>query len=479
MYYRFTLTYHRLKPCRIPPVVATGRHPLWCRGPIGAIYPMPPAIDAQDPMPRCNRPAPRLPRQPLSPARRLRRTGPAALVLAALLGGAAGGPAAAQDDTQPAGLRQAETVPPAGARPALPAISVAPVERRALRDIVHASGRVAPVETVQVQPLIEGQPIDALLVQVGDRVAEGQALARLSARTLDLERSQLDASRAGAVASIAQSEAQQAEAEASRDEARRVAERARRLREQGTASQAALDEAQASAIAAEARVNAAVQGLRAAQAQLALIEAQLADVDLRRERTTVVAPVAGIVTRRNAERGAIASAQNEPMFTLIRDGALELRADVAEQDLYRLAPGQPVTLNAAGLAAPVAGRVRLVEPAVDDTTRLGRVRIAIDDQDIFRQGQFAEAAILVAERETLAVPSAAVGLGPKGPQVLRITADHGVEAAPVTLGIREGAMVEIREGLFGGEQVVARAGAFVRPGDHVTPVSVAPTAPDQ
>ncbi|AMY70391.1 efflux RND transporter periplasmic adaptor subunit [Frigidibacter mobilis] len=351
---------------------------------------------------------------------------------------------------------------------ALPAISVTTVGKAVLRDRVIASGLVTPFETVQVQPLIEGQPIEALLVDIGDGVEQGQPLARLSDTALTLRKGQLVASRAAALAAIAQAEAQRVEAQASADEAVRVRARAEQLRAQGSGTQALADQADAQAASALARVTAAEQGALAAEAQRDQIVAQIADIDLQLQRTLVIAPVAGLVTARNAQVGAIASAAGQPMFTLIRDGLLELHADVAERDLLRLAPGQPVRLRAAGLAEPLPGHVRLVEPSVDTASRLGRVRIAIDAPDQVRSGMFAEAEILVAERETLAVPVSALG----GAEVLRVTAGGTVELAPVTTGIRDGGLIEITSGLFAGEVVVARARAFVRPGDRINPVPV-------
>ncbi|GGH61272.1 efflux RND transporter periplasmic adaptor subunit [Frigidibacter albus] len=349
---------------------------------------------------------------------------------------------------------------------ALPSITVATVGTAVLRDRVIASGLVTPVEVVQVQPLIEGQPIDALLVDVGDTVAKGQPLARLSGTALTLRKGQLEASRAAALAAIAQAEAQQIEAQSTADEAVRVRNRAEQLRAQGSGTQALADQANAQAASALARVTAAEQGARAAEAQRDQVIAQIADIDLQLQRTLVIAPVAGLVTARNAQVGAIASAAGQPMFTLIRDGLLELHADVAERDVLRLAPGQPASLRAAGLAEPLTGTVRLVEPTVDTASRLGRVRIAIDMPDRLRAGMFAEAEVLVAEREALAVPVAAMGAA----EVLRVTSGGTVEQAPVTTGIRDGGLIEITSGLFAGEVIVARAGAFVRPGDRINPV---------
>ena len=358
------------------------------------------------------------------------------------------------------------------AAPLLPAITVSVVVLHDLSDRVIASGLVAPVETVQVQPLIEGQPIETLLADVGDKVTAGQVLAILSNASLDLQNSQFQASRAAARATIAQAEASVVEVQANADEAQRAATRSAALKQQGNVSQAAYDQATAAALTANARVMVARQSLEAARAQVTLVEAQLANVDLQLSRTQVVAPVAGEITARNAQIGAIASAAGQPMFTLIRDGALELRADIAEGDLLRLAPGQKTTLRFAGTSDSLTGTVRLVEPTIDATTRLGRARIAIDDSTRIRAGMFVQAEILVAQRNTLAAPVSAIGASGTQATVMRVK-DGIVQQVMVTTGIRQGMWVEVTEGLSVGDVVVTKAGAFVRDGDQINPVPAA------
>ena len=353
--------------------------------------------------------------------------------------------------------------------PSLPAITVSVVEQRSLRDRVIVSGLVNPVEEVQVAPLIEGQPIETLLADVGDEVKAGQVLATLSKTTLELQKSQYLASLASARASIAQAEAQLLESQASADEAQRVSERTTALKKQGTASQAAADQASANAIAAAARVTVARQSLEASKAQVALVEAQLANVDLQLSRSEVRAPVSGEITHRNAVVGSVASAAGQPMFTLIRDGALELSADVAEIDLIRIAPGQTVRMVAVGSPEPITGSVRLVEPTIDTSTRLGRARITIDTPENVRAGMFMDAEILVVERETVAVPVTAVGASAQGSTVMKV-ADGTVSRVLVKTGIRDGGWVEIVEGVAPGDTVVTKAGAFVRDGDRINPV---------
>ena len=364
-----------------------------------------------------------------------------------------------------------ETAAPAtpAAAPALPAITVSAAAMMTLRDVVLASGLVGAVEQVQVQPLIEGQPIEALEVDVGDKVTQGQVLARLSLTTLELQRSQFVASLAAAEAQIAQAQAQMLETQSSADEAQRVSDRTATLKEQGASTQAAADQALAAAVSAQARVTVAVQTLEAARAQVSLVNAQLANVDLQLQRTSVVAPVAGEVIARNAQVGSIASAAGLPMFVIIRDNALELRAEMAERDLLRVQTGQTVTMTTVGSTVPLTGTIRLVEPTIDVATRLGTARIGIETPELVRSGMFADAEILVAERETLAVPVSAVGSGPDGATVMKVV-DGLVNLVNVETGIRDGGYIEIVSGLVAGDQIVTKAGAFVRDGDTINAV---------
>jgi HlyD family secretion protein len=354
----------------------------------------------------------------------------------------------------------------------LPAITVSEVAMRQMSDKVITSGLVAAVEEVQVAPLIEGQPLEELLADVGDVVAKDQVLAVLSRSTLELQETEAFASLASARAGIAQGEAQLVEAEAADAEARRVADRTAKLREQGTAPQAQLDNAAAAATSAAARVTVAKEGLEAARAQLALAEARLDNIRLQLSRTEVKAPVAGKIIARNAKIGAVATAAGEPMFVIVRDGELELRADVAEADVLRLAEDQPARLRAVGMTTDLTGHLRLVEPTINPTTRLGRARIAIDDEAALRSGMFIEAEITIAEREGLAVPLTALAASADGVSVLRVK-DGVVERVLVKIGIRQGAYVEVLDGLSVGDQVVTKAGAFVRAGDRINPVLAA------
>ncbi len=247
----------------------------------------------------------------------------------------------------PVFAQEAMTEAPA-AEVVLPAITVSAVALHPLRDRIVASGLVAAIEEVHVQPLVSGEAVQELLVDVGATVEAGQVLARLESTEFDLQRSELNANRAATMAAIAQAEANLIAAQANADEARRVADRAATLREQGNIAQAQADQAASALESAQAQVRVAEQGIESAQAQLAVVDAQAATLELRAGRTEVTSPASGLVVQRNATVGEVASSAGQPMFVIVRDGAMELRAEIGEADMLRLAPGMTVTMTAVG-----------------------------------------------------------------------------------------------------------------------------------
>lgn len=385
----------------------------------------------------------------------VRRASPA-LVLAALL--AAAVPVMSQTATPPPGQ-------------AAPSVTVATAVRDSIREVVIASGSFVAREEVLVSPEVDGLSIIAILAEEGDRVAAGQALARLNREMLDVQLAQNGAQIARAEAAIAQARASIAEATASRALADQQLDRTRQLQRTGAATVDALDQRTMAASTAAARVEAATNALALAEADLVLARTQRRDIELRISRTEIRARVGGTISRRTARLGAMAMAAGEPLFRIIADSAVELEAEVAETTLARLRPGQSAVIEAAGFDATQEGSVRLVAPEVSRTNRLGRVRIAVTADRMPPLGSFGRATVEVARTEGVLVPLSSVMFG-RQPSV-QVVRDGVVETRPVVTGLRAEGRVEIREGLKEGEQVVAVSGSFVRHGDRVTPVSLA------
>lgn len=369
----------------------------------------------------------------------------------------------------------AQETPVAKPQQNLPAIVVTTASTRALVDRVVATGTVKPVEEVYIQPQVEGLSIRSLNADVGDKVKADSALATLNDDALVLQKSQMQATKAKNEATLAQLRAQLIEAQANAEQAKQQQARAQEMGKKGTVSVATVEQADASAAAATARVSSAEQAIEVAQADIKVTDSQIADADLKLARTDVKTPYGGTVSAKNAKVGAIASGSGEPLFTIIRDNKVELVAEVGENDIVKIEPGQKATLSLSGGRDRLSGSVRLVSPTVDPTTRLGLVHILIDDSSKARSGMYGNAEIVVRTTENVALPLSAVLTSNEGSSARRVE-NSVVKFVKVETGIQDGAYVEIVKGLKSGEEVVAKAGAYVRDGDHITPVREQPSA---
>ena len=357
----------------------------------------------------------------------------------------------------------------------LPAIVITTATMRKLIDRVVATGTVKAVEEVYIQPQVDGLSIRSLNADVGDKVEANSTLATLNEDALILQKSQMQATRAKGEASLAQLHAQLAEAHANAEEAELQRVRAVTMGAKGTMSTSSVEQANASAAANKARVGSAEQAIAVAEADLKVTDSQIADTELKLARTGIKTPVAGTVASRNARVGAIANGSGDPLFTIIRDSQLELVVDVSESDITKIAIGQKALISLSGSREKLTGTVRLVAPIVDSVTRLGAVHITIDQGDKARAGMYGSAEIVIRQEEGVSLPLTAVNSDESGSSARKV--ENGVvKFVNVETGIQDGAYVEILKGLTAGEDVVAKAGAYVRDGDHITPVREAPQA---
>jgi len=372
--------------------------------------------------------------------------------------------------------RQAANAETAQAAPeatdVLPSVTVTKVTTTDFVQTAVVSGSLIPREEILVSPEIEGLRVMELLVEEGDHVKKGQVLARLVAEQLDAQLAQNSANLARADAAIAQAGSQIAQAEAQAKEARNQLERAEPLKKSGYLSGSTYDQRESAARTSEAAVNAARDGFKAAEAEKAQVEAQRRELNWRRGNTDVKAPEDGIISRRNARIGAMASAVGEPMFRIIAKGEIELDAEVVETELSNINVDQRAKVFAPG-AADAIGTVRLVGPEVDKATRLGRVRIFLGPNPSLRVGAFARGEIETAKSRGLAVPSTAVTFETGAPYVLALDGDT-VRRRVLKTGLTMGDQVEVEQGLQEGDFVVTRAGTFLRDGDKIRPIKPNP-----
>jgi RND family efflux transporter MFP subunit len=358
-----------------------------------------------------------------------------------------------------------------------PTVSVVAATERELVARLVVTGTLAARDEVLVGPEIDGSRVVELLVEEGDRVEKGQVLARLSRDLWDAQLASIDATLARSEVGILVAQSQVDEAEAAAAQADADFERAQALIRRGNTSEATLDERKAAASSARARVATARQSVRLAEAQVAETEAERAEIMVQIGMTEIEAPAAGRISERRARLGALASMSGDPLFRIIEDDEIELQAQVAEVMLAKLAPGQPVEVAPVGRAVPIHGEIRLITPQVDPQTRLGKVKIRLDDSRGLTLGTFARGRIEVARERGVVVPVTAVQFATDRQEV-QVVKDDQVETRVVELGLRTNEAVVIEQGLAVGEKIVAVSGTFLRDGDRVRPVELdSPAAP--
>ncbi|MHB8477958.1 MAG: efflux RND transporter periplasmic adaptor subunit [Steroidobacteraceae bacterium] len=339
-------------------------------------------------------------------------------------------------------LTQALGVKTVTDRNAIPTVSVTEVGVSTVPTTVSIIGTIAARYDMPIGVEGDGGRVAAIYVEAGDHVKRGQVLARLNVSVLEPQVANLEAA-----LEQARAEAELADAEY------------RRAQAVGASG----------ALSAEETQRRKSAGLTAA-AKVKVAAAQLAEAQARLARAAVRAPADGIILTRNVEVGQTATAGGEALFRLSQGGEVELRGQVAEQDLPLLKVGQSVNVRLTGTSRVYQGRVRLLGAVIDPQTRLGQARVTLTPDPNLRPGAFARAEVTVSNADRAVLPQTAVLTDDRGTYVLIVNAQHKVERRSVHVsGIVQNG-VTIADGIVGTDQVVATAGAFLQEGELVNPV---------
>lgn len=285
----------------------------------------------------------------------------------------------------------------------------------------------------------DGGRVSAVLVEPGDHVRKGQVLARLDTSVVAPQVASLRAA-------VEQNRAEAVLAEADYRRAATVNETV------GALSKEEVDRRRSQVATTAARVKSA--------------EAQLAEAQARLGRTEIRAPEDGMVLTRTAEVGQTAL-PGVVLFRMARGADVEMRAQIAEQDLPRLKVDQPAEIRLTGVATPFTGKVRLLAAVIDPQTRLGEIRIALPHDPNLRPGAFARGEVEVASEVRPIIPQTALLSDPAGSYVLIVGPDNRVQRRAVRLGGTQPSGLVIADGLDGTERIVTTAAAFLRPGELV------------
>lgn len=383
-------------------------------------------------------------------------------------------------------------------------IKIEPVSKRTMAIALKATGQIEPLPDgkVKVTSPIKGTLI-SLLVKPGDKVEAGQVVAVLSSPELtDLRVNALE-KQTVAIASvqeasanlqfarqnygnqqqIVEAELRQAETELNIDQDRY--NRDRELLASGAISRRQFQESESKFLAAKsnlskasgrlplleatAQVTKAEAMLEAAQSRVELSSAayaaRLRQLDSNADANgtvTIVAPISGVVSDREATIGEGFEEAGKPIMTIVNDRRVFATANIFEKDINRIKVGQKINVTVAGISAnspnntKFQGTITTIGSVIAGEQRVIPVKAEINNANgQLKAGMFTELEILTSQalNPVIAIPAIAL-VEVQGKKLVYVQNGKSFEPTEVTLGQVSDGFVEVKSGLFEGDRIV-------------------------
>ena len=400
--------------------------------------------------------------------------------------------------------------PEAGPPPAPPAVTVVAAAQRTVPVYGQYVGQTEAVKTVEVRARVEGF-IERQAVPDGADVKAGDLLFVVDSRPFEATLRQAQATVARDTAQLQQAESalgqreadvRQVQANVDRDvaqyeNARTQEARYRSLLEQELVAREQYDQLRTNMTALDATVKADRAALENARAALAAaratietaratIRADEAAVDSARLQlgyTTIRSPLDGRMGKSEVRVGSLVGKGDATLLATVSTmDPMYVNFSVSEREVlsvWRRPAAEPTKPGAPGIAVtlpddtayPHAGRLDFVDRAVDPRTGTLALRASVPNPDrLLRPGQYMRLRVLLEERrDAVVVPQAAVQESQGAASAFVVGADGVVQARPVRMGPRVGALWVVEAGVKPGEHVIVKGLQKVRAGARVAP----------
>ncbi|MBL0158507.1 MAG: efflux RND transporter periplasmic adaptor subunit [Bryobacterales bacterium] len=356
------------------------------------------------------------------------------------------------------------TTPGPGAQTAQQAsVAVVAAVRQDMARTMTVTAELVPYQEVEVMAKVAGY-VQKVLVDVGDRVRQGQTLAILEAPEMkdDLTRAAAAIQRNRAELVRAQDEIRRAESAYNMAHLTYTRLAAVEKSRPGLVAQQEIDDAQSRELMAGAQVASAKSALVVAQEQIRVSEAEQGRSKTMMAYTQVTAPFAGVVTRRYADNGAMIQAgtasqsQAMPVVRLSQNSLLRLVLPVPESAAGLIRVGASLDIRIPTLGKAFQGRVARTTDKVDTASRTMLAEVDVPNPaDELMPGMYAEVDLtLASSAQALAVPLTAVKEREGSQVVYVVDADGKVQVRKIAKGLESANHSEVLRGLAEGEHVI-------------------------
>jgi RND family efflux transporter MFP subunit len=367
--------------------------------------------------------------------------------------------------------------------------AVVAVTRGSLASSLTIAGQFQPYQQVDLHAKVSGY-IRWIGVDIGDKVHQGEVLAKLEVPELQdqYQGAQADVRHTESEIARAQSEVVSAQStySALHAEYTRLAEASRQR--PGLIAEQELDDARAKDQQAAAQIGVAKASLEAMREQLEVSNATSHRFQTLTQYEQIVAPFNGVVTMRYADTGSLIQAgqdsntQTLPVVQVAQSDLLRLRMPVPESDVPYIRIGGNVQVTISSTGRLLMGKIVRFTRSLDTDTRTMLTEVDVPNPDlVLDPGMYAQTTIQLQHKsDALILPSQAVVQDGNQPYVLLVNAANRVEKRNVTLGIQTANRSEITSGLEAGDKVIASGQTSYQPGDLVSPrAAFIPTAAEE
>ncbi|MGB7266232.1 MAG: efflux RND transporter periplasmic adaptor subunit [Terracidiphilus sp.] len=377
-------------------------------------------------------------------------------------------------------------------------VQAAHPEQGPIAEQITADAILTPIAQAAIAPKISA-PVKKFYVERGQRVRAGELLvtlenADLTAAAMDNQGSLEAAQAAYATATKAQipedmqkAESDFAEAKANLELNQNIVKSRKELFAEGAIPGRDLDTAQAALVQAQAAYDAAAKhlesarsvsreaALKAAQGQLTSAEGRYKGAEAEVDFSEIRSPINGVVTERPLFAGETAAA-GAPLITVMDTSELLAKTHIAQRLAQQLKLGDAAQVHVPGVADPVSAKVTMVSPALDPGSTTVEVWLEIENKaGKLKVGTPAKVSITGRKvAQALKVPDSAILTADDGTKsVMVIGSDGAAHRKPVTLGIDDGADVQVTSGLAPADMVITSGSYGI---DEGTKVQIGPAA---
>lgn len=346
--------------------------------------------------------------------------------------------------------------------PLLLPVAVSKVARTDLSRSVDFDAEFRPYQEIDLHAKVAGF-VKEMYVDIGDRVAMGQLLA-----TLEVPELQDDIAHAQAVEKRSEADVQRAEADYEESHLAYTRLVGVEKERPNLVAQQDIDNGRTKDEAAAAALVEAKQAVKVARAD----ENKLNDM---LSYTQIMAPFAGVITKREADPGALipggtSNSQTMPLLRLSENDRLRLMFPVSVSYVSHIHVGQPVQVHVQSIDKTLSGTVSRFSRKVDTATRTMDVEVDVPNPDLtLVPGMYASVSVeLDRHDKALAVPVTAVSRKETA-TVYVVTQQNEIQERTVTLGLETPTEIEVLHGLDEGELVMVGSRTQVQAGQKIDP----------